>query len=316
MRRLNLDQLRAVSTVVELGSFSAAARSLNLTQPAVSLQVRELEDRLGVQLVERLGKRAYATAAGADLLERAKRIDREVDDAVDAMRRRREGGLARVRLATGGSILAHLLPGVLGELRRKHPNIELVIATGTTDVVAAMIVRNELDIALVTMPVADPALAVTIVREDPMVAVLPPTETHAPRKLDPAALARYPLMFDPGRPMMHELARGWLRDAGIEPRAAMEVDHFAARSLVSAGLGASVLTIEAAMGDSGIAPVVIRPLDPPLTRTLALVSRKGKRDDPALAAVRAALMSVRDRKLVLPDIAAATAPPARRRRAG
>ena len=63
MRRLSLDQLHAVVEVVQLGSFSAAARSLNLTQPAVSLQVRELEQRLGVQLVERLGKRAYATAA-------------------------------------------------------------------------------------------------------------------------------------------------------------------------------------------------------------------------------------------------------------
>ena len=72
MRRLSLDQLHAVVEVVQLGSFSAAARNLNLTQPAVSLQVRELEQRLGVQLVERLGKRAYATAAGAELIERAR----------------------------------------------------------------------------------------------------------------------------------------------------------------------------------------------------------------------------------------------------
>ena len=102
MRRLSLDQLHAVVEVVRLGSFSAAARNLNLTQPAVSLQVRELEERLGLKLVERIGKRAYATAAGAELIERARRIEREVDDALDAMRRRRDGGLARIRIGTGG----------------------------------------------------------------------------------------------------------------------------------------------------------------------------------------------------------------------
>ena len=64
MRSLNLDQLRALGEVVRLGSFSAAARKLNLSQPAVSLQIRELESRVGVRLVERMGKRAYATEAG------------------------------------------------------------------------------------------------------------------------------------------------------------------------------------------------------------------------------------------------------------
>ena len=64
MRSLNLDQLRALMEVVELGSFSAAARRLNLTQPAVSLQIRELERRFGVRLIERLGKQAHATVPG------------------------------------------------------------------------------------------------------------------------------------------------------------------------------------------------------------------------------------------------------------
>ena len=298
MRRLNLDQLRAVVKVVELGSFSAAARELHLTQPAVSLQVRELEERLGLALVERLGKRAYATAAGAELIAHAARIDREVDDAVDAMRRRREGGLSRVRLGTGGAILAQLLPGALNALRRDHPRIELVITTGTTDLVAAQVAENRLDLGLVTMPVADRTLDTAVVRTDPMVAVLPPSERKAPAPLSPAALARYPLMFDPHRPTMHVLAREWFRAAGIEPRVAMEVDHFAVRNLVSAGLGASIVTVETVLGGLNTAPVVVRLLDPPLSRTLAVVSRKDKVQDEALLQVRAALMSIR--RLALP----------------
>src|SRR3954465_15762378 len=71
MRSLNLDQLRTLATVARLGSFSAAARELNLTQPAVSLQIRELESRLGLRLVDRVGKQARATSAGCDLIAHA-----------------------------------------------------------------------------------------------------------------------------------------------------------------------------------------------------------------------------------------------------
>lgn len=312
MRRLNLDQLRAVAKVVEHGSFSAAGRELHLTQPAVSLQVRELEERFGLVLVERLGKRAYATAAGAELLAHAARIDREVDDAVDAMRRRREGGLARVRLGTGGAILAQLLPDALNALRRAHPRIELSITTGTTDLIAAQVADNRLDLGIVTMPVADRTLETTVLRTDPMVAVLPPSERRAPPVLSPAALARYPLMFDPHRPTMHVLAREWFRAAGIEPRVAMEVDHFAVRNLVSAGLGASIVTVETVLGGTNAAPVVVRLLDPPLARTLALVSRKDKARDEAFLLVRRALLSVRDIELAVPG-AKRRAAPARRR---
>src|SRR5687767_3841420 len=100
MRGLNPDQLRALTEVVELGSFTAAARRLNLTQPAISLQIRQLEERLGLTLVERLGKRAYATAPGRELVEHAQRMAREADAALAAMRRYHEGWLGRVRVGT------------------------------------------------------------------------------------------------------------------------------------------------------------------------------------------------------------------------
>ena len=87
MRSLNLDQLRALEAVVALASFTGAARQLNLSQSAVSVQIRELEDRLGVRLVERLGKKAYATAAGRDVIEHARRISAETDAIATAMRR-------------------------------------------------------------------------------------------------------------------------------------------------------------------------------------------------------------------------------------
>jgi DNA-binding transcriptional LysR family regulator len=305
MRRLNLDQLSSLVKVVQLKSFSAAARELNLTQPAVSLQVRELEERLGVQLVERLGKRAYATAAGAELIEHAHRIDRDADEATDAMRRRREGGLARVRIGTGTAILTYLLPPLLRDLRQRHPNVELVIMTGTADEMALQVAQNDVDIGLVMLPVGDRTLNVTVVREDPMLAVLPPSENRAPPVLDAAALNRYPLIFDPTGTKMHELARGWFRAAGIEPRAAMELGHFAIRNIVSAGLGASILAVESLLEDASNAPVILRPLRPALTRTLAIIRRKDKPGEPALKQVHDALLALRDRRIRLPGLAEA-----------
>src|SRR3954466_5338630 len=98
MRGLNPDQLRTLVEVVEQGGFSAAARRLHLSQPAVSLQIRELEGRLGVKLVERISKRAYASTAGAELIVHAKRIAADSEQALLAMRRFKDGWLGRVRL--------------------------------------------------------------------------------------------------------------------------------------------------------------------------------------------------------------------------
>ena len=95
MRSINLDQLRALTEVAALGSFSAAARKLNLTQPAISLQIRELESRWGLRLIERVGKSARATAPGRQLIEHARRIARECDHAESAMRGLRDGCDAR-----------------------------------------------------------------------------------------------------------------------------------------------------------------------------------------------------------------------------
>ena len=126
MRSLNLDQLRSLLTVVELGSFSAAAKRLNLSQPAVSLHVRELETRLGVALVERLGKKAYATPAGQDLLEHGRRLMQAEEGALVSMRQHREGLVGRVRIGTNAHYLIYCLPPVLRRLRAAYPMIELV----------------------------------------------------------------------------------------------------------------------------------------------------------------------------------------------
>ena len=85
MRHLNLDQLRTLIAIADLGSFSAAAQSLHLAQPTVSLHVSELESRLGVPLLVRASRRVQPTPAGAELVERGRRLLRDVDEAQAVM---------------------------------------------------------------------------------------------------------------------------------------------------------------------------------------------------------------------------------------
>src|SRR5262245_48335158 len=132
MRGLSLDQLRTLQTVVELASFTGAARRLNLSQSAVSVQIRELEERCGVRLLDRLGKKAYATAAGRDVLAHAKRISEEADAITAAMRRYREGWIGRVHIGAALTALMYLLPPALKKLHTEHPGIEIIVSNATT----------------------------------------------------------------------------------------------------------------------------------------------------------------------------------------
>ena len=103
MRGLNLDHLRMFAQVAELGSFSAAAERNGVTQPAVSLQVRQLERRYGLKLVERVGRRARPTAAGLELLTHIRAIDATLAQAEQAMTAHASQVSGRLRLGTGAT---------------------------------------------------------------------------------------------------------------------------------------------------------------------------------------------------------------------
>src|SRR6266851_2652970 len=152
VRGLNLDQLMTFATVAELGSFSAAADRLNLSQPAVSMQIRQLERRLGVALLERIGRRAQPTAAGRELLPHISRIDGAIGGALEAVGHFSHDVAGRVRLGTGATALTYLLPPTLGELHRGFPSLELVVRTGNTPDILKGLDDNDLDIAVVTLP--------------------------------------------------------------------------------------------------------------------------------------------------------------------
>ncbi len=293
MRSVNPDHLRALAEVVAQGSFTRAAKRLNLAQPTISLQIRELEMRLGVRLVDRMGKRAFATAAGRELIEHAERLAREGERLLAAMRRHRDGWLGQVRIGSSTTALIYHLPPVLARLRKEHPNIELVVTTGTTTGVVERMLRNEIDLGVVSLPINERVLDLVPLMTEPMVAIFSDRTEGLPSKVTPQYLLQHTLILEYSRAHVRALIMGWLAGDGAEVRPAMELDNLeAVRRMVAAGLGASIVPAAVVSEPHAGSDIVARPLEPALTRTLVLAQRRDKPSDPALAHVREALLSL------------------------
>ena len=274
MRELNLDQLRTLVAIADLGTFSAAARALHLAQPTVSLHISELEARLGAQLVLRGGRSVLPTAAGAVLVERARRLLRDADEAVDTVKRHVEGRVGRVRLGTSTGIVVHLLPRVLELMARTHPEIDVEVSIlGSTEAMERLGLGT-LDVGLVTTPQPSRReLLLSHWRSDPMMAFLP-ASWQAPKRITPPWLMDKPLIFNDSTTHMYRLTMEWFAAAGHTPRARIELNYNEAmKSLVAAGYGAALLPLE--QESLGAVPpgVQVLPLRPALTRHTAVVHR-------------------------------------------
>lgn len=273
MRELNLDQLRTLVSIADLGTFSAAARALHLAQPTVSLHISELEARLGARLIVRGARKVAPTSAGAVLVERARQLLRDADDAVEAVKRHVQGSTGRVRLGTTTSILVHLLPQVLEAMAADHPGIDVEVSILGSDDALARIGQGTLDLGLVATPPALHDLVVTPWRRDPMVAYLP-ASWATPRRATPQWLATRPLIFSDASTHMYRQTMAWFAAAGFAPRARIELNYTEAmKSLVAAGYGAAILPLEspqAGRTDNGLQTV---PLKPALVRHTAVVHR-------------------------------------------
>jgi DNA-binding transcriptional LysR family regulator len=288
---INLDQLRTLEEVVACGSFSAAGRQLNLTQPAVSLHVRELKQRFGVRLVERIGKKAHATAPGRDLVDYAQRIFRDCELIEAAMRRFREGWLGRVRIGTTLTALTYELPPILRKIRVEYPGIDLLVTNMPTRDSVENVLKNAIDIALVTFPVKEPRLQITPLRPEMLVAILPADTKDVPDVVTPAYAARQALVLEHSRGAVHALVNQWL--AGHMPlstRPMFLATVEAMKTVVSLGLGMSIVP-DVAVAEPN-PHFIIRPLRPELPCTLGLIERRDKPNNPALEIVRTALLEL------------------------
>ncbi|WP_374430511.1 LysR family transcriptional regulator [Ideonella dechloratans] len=274
MRNLSLDQLQTLVAIADLGTLAAAAQALHLAPPTVSLHIHELEARLGMALLLRDRKGARPTPAGLALVEDARRLLRELDEAVARARRVAEGRAGKVRLGTSSGVVVHQLPDVLARLARHSPDVEVELSILGSQQTLERLLAGQLELGIVALPLPPQGeLVIRPWRDDAMMAWLPAGWT-VPDVVTPAWLAERPLVANDGSTQMHRLTAAWFAQAGHHPRARIELNYTEAmKSLVAAGYGAAVLPLERGE-DTPLPPgVVVRPLAPPLVRRLGLAHR-------------------------------------------
>jgi DNA-binding transcriptional LysR family regulator len=280
IRALNLDQLRTLVTIVDLGSFAAASRSLHLAPPTVSLHISELESRLGVALLLRTNKLVVPTRIGEALLLKARRLLTDVDSLIDDVERHLNGGVGRVKVGASTGALAHLLPKALEIIGHEHAGIDVQVAVLTSQDTLEQLRQGAIDIGLVALPQASiPGLKVEAWRRDPILAYLP-SSWVVPKSISPRWLANKPLILNDSSTRLHRMTIEWFNAAGVTPTPKIELNYNdAMKSLVAAGYGAALLPIEAddmnrekSLERQGM---TILPLVPKLWRPLGLAYRAG-----------------------------------------
>ena len=276
MTTLNLSNLATFRLVALRGSFSAAADALGLSQPAVSLQIRQLEQFLKTRLLERTGRGVKPTAAGRTLLEHGERIEQVVAQAIRAVGEFSHELSGAITLGTGATACIHLLPPLLQQLREEHPLLKVGVTTGNTLDIVRAVEENRLDMGLVTLPASGGALDVMPVKDEEFVFIS--RECNDDRvELTPQLLQALPLIaFEPGSGT-RALIDGWFQASGVPVSPVMELGSIEAiKRMVHAGLGYSIIpkmAVEQAEDNEGL---TVRSLAPVLHRQLGIVMRQDK----------------------------------------
>jgi DNA-binding transcriptional LysR family regulator len=247
-------QLAAFCAVVERRSFSQAAEQLGVTQPAVSLQVRALEKRLGAQLLDRSGRRVEPTEAGARLYRGAQRLLALEQQVLDEVAAEGDGDLSGA-LTMGASTgpAAVVVPRLLGEFQRAHPAVRVALEVHDTRMVVELVAERRLELGIVGAAPRHRAVRFEPFAYDEVVLVCPPRHRFAGRTIDVHELTSESLVvMQEGagvrRIVEDELRRLGVRLRDIDPRLELGLQE-SVRSAVLAGYGVTFISRAAVESD-------------------------------------------------------------------
>jgi DNA-binding transcriptional LysR family regulator len=235
-----LDMFRAVA---EEGGFTRAAQRLNVSQSAVSRQVKLLEDELGGLLLHRTGKGVVLTGPGELLLKAANRIHRDLQDVVWQISETQTLQRGALSLGGGMTVCMYILPRLLKKFRSLYKDVELRVTSGTSEAVLRLIRNHQVDLGLLTLPIVATDLEVLPVLKEEMVVVTAPRHPLSrERTVEARTLARYPLIvFEQGSNTRKVLDQFFLEQE-IPVNVAMETENVEIiKAMVASGLGITVI---------------------------------------------------------------------------
>jgi molybdate transport repressor ModE-like protein len=281
---VNLHQLRVFHAVATSGSITAAARSLQVSQPAVSRQLGELEDAIGARLVDRLPRGIHLTAAGQVLSDHAARIfaiEQLAERELQALL-----GMRRGRLAVGASttIGSYLVPRLFGELHTRHAALQLEVEIGNTAAIHDLVRRQVVELGLTEGLVTDADLAASVFDQDEMVAITAPDDPVLARiPVTARELVALPFVMRERGSGTRDVIEAALarKRLAVEPVMSLGSTE-AVKSAVLARLGIAIvsrLTVERELAAGTL--VAIEVSDLPIQRALHLVELRGMSRSPA-----------------------------------
>ncbi|ALG75252.1 LysR family transcriptional regulator [Azospirillum thiophilum] len=275
--------IKAFVAVARLGSFTRAAAEVNVSQPALTVQIRQLEESLGVRLFDRNKRQVVLTQAGRDLLPALQRVLSELEAVMDAGHDL--AGLRRgsVSVATLPSVAAGLLPLAIRRFAADHPNIDVKVSDVVAERIIQLVKAEEVDFGIGSRVGPDRDVEVIDFLSDRMCAFFPVDHPLAGRRpLLLKEVAAFPLILTARGTSVRSLLERVLEKEGLEIGLACEANYMStAVGMVRAGLGISVLP-ESAVDSANCDGIAVEPIRTPgLVRRIGFIRKANRSLSPA-----------------------------------
>lgn len=276
---ITLRQLRTFTAVARHKSFTRAAEELHLTQPAVSMQIKQLEEQVGLPLFEHLGRRIHLTDAGKEVFVYGRVMLQQLDDlgtALDNLKGLSAGKLRISAISTAN----YFAPRLLADFQRHHPGVAVTLDITNREAILAQLDDNETDMAIMGAPPKGRELEAGAFMDNPLVIVAPPDHPLAEIQRIPMQRLEEEtfLVREPGSGTRGAMER-FFKEHGLKLKTGMEMGSLEAiKQSVEAGLGLAIVPLDAIDTELRLGLLVtLEAADFPIRRQWFVVHRKGKR---------------------------------------
>lgn len=279
MLHLTLRQLKVFEAVARHLSYSRAARELHLSQPAVSMQIKLLEENLGLPLFEQLGKKIFLTEAGREMYHYSKAIAGQLSEAESVLAELKglERGNLKIAVASTANYFATQL---LASFRQAHPHITVNLDVTNREALLNQLDHNDIDLAIMGQPPEDRDLTAESFMENPLVVIAAPDNVLVPQKNIPIArLAEETLIVREAGSGTRSASERFFQRHQIAPRTGLVMStNEAIKQAVQAGMGLAVVSLHTVSLELETARLAVLDVQSfPIQRHWFVVHRKNKR---------------------------------------
>ena len=275
MVHVTLRQLRYFDALARHVHFGRAAEACVISQPALSMQIKELEEVLGAVLLERSARQVRLTNFGEEAAQRVRDILRSVDELGDVARASRDRPVGRLRMGMIPTIAPYLLPAVIANLTRKYPEVDIHVREALTPKLIQELEDGRIDTAIVALPVSEPSLIEVALFAENFLLIRPPEDEGTPVPGSKALREMRLLLLEEGH-CFRDQALSFCNMQSAQPRELLDASSLSTLvQMVSAGMGVTLIPEMAVAVETRSASVSVDRLkNPQPSRTIGMIWRK------------------------------------------